>query len=80
MDRLNKIISADPKMCESSRNVKHPWVANEAAKTKKDDSYVLKKVRISEKESVEALVPSAKVSKNELRRRRSSQSVSGSTQ
>ena len=47
MDRLKEIISADPKMCESSRNVKHPCFADEAAKTKKDDSNAPKKVRIS---------------------------------
>ena len=79
MNNLNKIISA-----ESSRNIKHPWVADKSSHGKKDDSceFALKKESSigSGKDPVEALVPSANVSRGALRRRRPTHSGSGSIQ
>jgi hypothetical protein len=84
MERLVKVISTDSEASESSNIFKRAWDFADASKAKKDDSYAPKMVSITEvdvgKDSVEAMVPSAKVSKSALRRRTSAQSVSGDGQ
>jgi hypothetical protein len=85
MESLAKIISADPKANESIRNFKLAWFfPDEASKAKKDDAYDPKKSPITGvgvgKDPVEALFPSANVWRGALRRRTSTQSMSGSSQ